>query len=201
MASDENENEEEEFEEIEQVLFQGPMYGRDANLKKNPRLVQSALVPVKRMVSDGLSRRAHTILMEPASGRIGIRFVVDGIPYPAGAMPGQRGIAMIQMLKLLAGLDIQEKSKPQSGGITSEFEGNAYRLLLDTTPVKPGVERLRIRVVNPKDSFIRPGDVNFPDALKEKIRSYTSESSGIIIACGASGIRYHIAVAGNAALQ
>lgn len=80
----------EELEDVEQVLFQGPMDGREANLKENPRLVKAALVPVKKMISDGLARRAHTILLEPAQGRVAIRFVVDGIPYPAGAIPGQR---------------------------------------------------------------------------------------------------------------
>jgi type IV pilus assembly protein PilB len=184
VASDVDNDEEDEFEELEQVLFQGPMYGREANLKKNPRLVQAALVPVKRMISDALSRRAHTILLEPASGRVGMRFVVDGIPYPAGAVPGQRGIGMIQMLKLLAGLDTQERAKPQSGGISAEFDGVAYRLLLDITPIKPGVERVRIRVVNPKESYIRPTEINFPDDLRSKLREFTHECSGVVIACG-----------------
>ena len=85
-----DEDDEDEYEDVEQVLFQGPMFGREANLKQNPRLVKAGLVPVKRMISDGLGRRAHTILLEPAQGRIVIRFVVDGIPYPAGAIPGQR---------------------------------------------------------------------------------------------------------------
>ena len=38
-----------------------------------------------------LSRRAHTLLMEPREGRLSIRFVIDGMPYPAAAVPGQKG--------------------------------------------------------------------------------------------------------------
>ena len=100
---DDDDDDDDEYEELEQVLFQGPMFGLETNLKQNPRLVKAALVPVKKMISDGLSRRAHTILLEPAQGCVAIRFVVDGIPYPAGVLPGQRGMAMIQMVKVLAG--------------------------------------------------------------------------------------------------
>ncbi|APZ92781.1 ATPase, T2SS/T4P/T4SS family [Fuerstiella marisgermanici] len=174
----------EEYEDTEQVLFQGPMFGREANLKKNPRLVKAALVQVKRMISDGLARRAHTILLEPTQGRIAIRFVVDGIPYPAGALPGQRGIALIQMTKVLAGLNPQERTAPQSGGINAEFDGTRYELYTDFVPLKPGVERLRIRVENPKITYLKPASVGMPEDLSKKLRSFTEDSKGIILACG-----------------
>ena len=181
---DEEDDDEEEYEDTEQVLFQGPMFGREANLKQNPRLVRAALVPVKKLVSDGLSRRAHTILLEPAQGRIAIRFVVDGIPYPAGAVPGQRGMAMIQMIKVLAGLNAQERTAPQSGGISAEFDGTKYNLLTETIPLQPGVERLRIRVENPKISYVSPETAGMPEDLKEQLRGFTENSKGIILACG-----------------
>ncbi|MEZ6123781.1 MAG: ATPase, T2SS/T4P/T4SS family [Planctomycetaceae bacterium] len=178
------EEDEEEYEDVEQVLFQGPMFGREANLKQNPRLVKAALVPVKRMISDGLARRAHTIQLDPAQGRVAIRFVVDGIPYPAGAVAGQQGMAMIQMIKVLAGLDPQERSAAQSGGIAAEFEGVKFQLLIETTPLQQNVERLRIRVENPKVSYLTPRDAGMPDDLAAQLRSFTDNSRGIIIACG-----------------
>ena len=159
MGRGDDEDDDIDQEDMEQVLFQGPMFGRETNLKQNPRLVKAALVPVKKMISDGLSRRAHSILLEPSQGRVTIRFVVDGIPYPAGAIPGQRGMAMIQMIKVLAGLNSQERNEPQSGGINAEFEEVRYELLTDTVLLKPGVERLKIRVENPKITYLKPADV------------------------------------------
>ncbi|MCP4856468.1 MAG: Flp pilus assembly complex ATPase component [Fuerstiella sp.] len=171
-------------EDMEQVLFQGPMFGRETNLKQNARLVKAALVPVKKMISDGLSRRAHTILLEPSQGRVTIRFIVDGIPYPAGAIPGQRGMAMIQMIKVLAGLNPQERNEAQSGGMNAEFEEVRYELLTETTLLKPGVERLKIRVENPKITYLKPADAGMPDEVSKQIRGYTEDSSGIILVCG-----------------
>lgn len=181
---DDDDDEEDEYEDVEQVLFQGPMFGLETNLKQNPRLVRAALVPVKKMVSDGLSRRAHTILLEPAQGRVAIRFVVDGIPYPAGVLPGQRGMAMIQMVKVLAGLNPQERSEPQSGGINAEFDDTKFELLTDFVPLKPGVERLRIRVENPKVTYLKPSAVGMPEDLIQSIRGVTEECKGIILTCG-----------------
>lgn len=182
--ADEDDQDFEEEEDFEQVLFQGPMFDAEANLKDNPRLVRAALVPVKRMVSDALSRRAHAVQLEPTKGRIGIRFVIDGVPYPAGAVPGKQGMAMIQMLKLLAGLNTQEREEPQSGGIFVEFEETKFELYLTTEILKPGVERLKIRVENPKVSYLHPQEAGMPESLSDKLRELTLESQGIIIACG-----------------
>lgn len=187
MADEDDQDLEEEEEDFEQVLFQGPMFDAEANLKDNPRLVRAALVPAKRMVSDALARRAHDVQLEPTKGRIGIRFVIDGVPNPAGAIPGKQGMAMIQMLKLLAGLNTQEREKPQTGGIFVEFEETKYELFLTTEILKAGVERLKIRVQNPKISYLHPQEAGMPEAFSDKLRELTLESQGIIIACGPRG--------------
>ncbi|MFY9255029.1 MAG: ATPase, T2SS/T4P/T4SS family [Fuerstiella sp.] len=184
MGREEEENEEDELENMEQVLFQGPMYGRETDLKQNARLVKAALVPVKRMMSSALGRRAHTILLEPANGRFSIRFVIDGIPYPAGAVPGQRGMAMVQMLKVLSGLNPQERAAAQSGGIFAEFEGTKFHLLVSATPLKPGVEKLMIQVENPKITHTKASDAKMPADLAKQLRDFTEDSKGIILACG-----------------
>jgi type II secretory ATPase GspE/PulE/Tfp pilus assembly ATPase PilB-like protein len=174
----------EEQIDIEQVLFQGPLFNRESNLKANAKLVQAALVPAKQMISDALSRRSHTILMEPREGRMAIRFVVDGVPYPAAAVPGQKGMAMIAMIKLLAGLDPNERKAPQSGGIKAEYTGLPFHLMVETVPGGNGAERCRIKVENKKVSRTKPSDVGFPENLKNKIRQYTSERSGVVLVCG-----------------
>lgn len=170
--------------DVEQVLFQGPLFGREANLKANAKLVQAALVPVKQMISDALARRSHTIIMEPREGRLAVRYVIDGIPYPAAAVPGQKGIAMVQMTKLLAGLDPNDRKSIQTGGIKAEFEKIPYHLMIESVPAGGGAEKLRIKVENKKVVRQKPSEVGFPDHLKTKIRNYTSERSGVILVCG-----------------
>ena len=174
----------EEEQDLEQILFQGPLFGREANLKANAKLVQMALVPTKNMLSDALARRSHTVLLEPRDNRVAIRFVIDGVAYPAAAVPGAKGMAMLQMIKLLAGLDINQRKQPQDGGIKATFEDIPFNLLVDSTPLKTGGERVRIKVENTKVTLLKPADVGFPVVLRDKIRHYTANRSGVILVCG-----------------
>lgn len=170
--------------EIEQVLFQGPLFGREANLKAHAKLVQSGLLPVKMMISDALSRRAHTILLEPRENRLTIRFIIDGTPYPVAALPAPKGAAMLQMTKLLAGLDPLKRRDNQEGGIKAEYNGVPYHLMVDCVPQKTGGERIRIKVENRKVIRSRPADVGLPTSVRNRVREYTSERSGVILICG-----------------
>ena len=56
-------------------------------------------------------------------------------------------MAITQMLKLLAGLDVKERKKTQAGGIKAEFETKAYTLGVKSVPVPEG-ERLIVRVTD-----------------------------------------------------
>lgn len=175
---------EEQQPDVEQVLFQGPLFDRECNLKANAKLVQIALVPVKQMISDALSRRAHTILLEPREGRIAIRFVIDGVPYPAAAIPGQKGAAMVQMIKLLSGLNINDRQSAQSGGMKTEYAKIPYHLMVESAPVGGKAEKIRIKVDNRKIVRQKPQEIGFPDHLKMKIRDFTEHRSGVVLICG-----------------
>lgn len=175
---------EEQQPDVEQVLFQGPLFDRKCNLKANAKLVQIALVPVKQMISDALARRAHTILLEPREGRIAIRYVIDGVPYPAAAVPGQKGAAMVQMIKLLSGLDINDRQSAQSGGMKTEYEKIPYHLMVESASVGGKAEKIRIKVDNRKIVRQRPQEIGFPDHLKRKIRDFTEHRSGVVLICG-----------------
>lgn len=91
--------------------------GKEPNMKENQRLVQAGLNPAKELVTDGLSRRAETIRVEPKGERSQVAFLVDGMPYAGGKLTKPQGLAITQMLKLLSGLDIKVRNQPQSGGM------------------------------------------------------------------------------------
>lgn len=176
--------EEEEEEEVEQVLFQGALNGKDANLAANARLVQVGLVPAKNLVTEAITRRAHLIRVEPKGSGVAVMMHVDGKPYPGGRLSKQQGLAVTQMLKLLAGLDVKQRKQPQSGGIKAEFQETPYELLVDSTPVKDGGERLRIRARNLTEKLEKPDDLGFTDELTAKIRELGSHKTGVLLVCG-----------------
>jgi type IV pilus assembly protein PilB len=177
-------DDDDEEEQVELVLFQGAVNGKDANLAANARLVQAGLMRAKEMISDALSRRAEMVRLEPKDKVSIATFFVDGIPYPGARMPPQAGLAVTQMVKLLAGLDIQVRDKPQSGGINAEYQETPYTLRVNTFPVQGGGERLVVRAENKNVKMTTAEELGFSPQLKQKIRDLAVRKSGMILAAG-----------------
>ncbi len=177
----------EEEEEIELVRFQGALNGRDANLAANARLAGAGLVPAKELVTDGLLRRAETIRLEPKGERVIVTFMIDGIKYPGGHLPKIQANAITQILKLLSGLDIKQRSKPQAGGLKAEFDAHSYELRVDSRPIQGGSERLMIRTTNLSQELSTPDELGFPESLKQLVRDSTAKKQGLVVICGPPG--------------
>lgn len=183
VHDDDDDEEDDDFEQ-ETVLFQGSLSGEEANLKANAKLVRAGLVPAKQLVSSALERRAESILLEPKGQHALVRFVIDGVAYPGARFPRQRGLAITQMIKLLAGLDIQQRKKPQTGGIKAEMLEVPYELHVESIPVGEGAERLMIRAKNLQNDYETPDGANLPKDLRTRIREITMEKKGAILVCG-----------------
>lgn len=183
---DESEDDEEQ-EDVDYVLFQGALNGREANLGANARLAQAGLIPAKEIVTDALLRRADLLRIEPKGERALTQLSIDGITYPGNRLSKQQGHAVTQMMKLLSGLDIQLRQKPQSGGIRAELQGTKYELRVTSTPLPQGAERLTVKIRNLDRAPKTAEQVGFSKEVKERVRDLTSEKKGIILVCGAPG--------------
>lgn len=169
---------------IENIQFLGPANGAEIDLESNDKLARAGLVPAKELISDALARRADTIRIEPKGNAGVIQLLIDGIPYAGGRLQIQRAHAITQMVKLLAGLDIQQRKKPQSGGIRAKLGKADYQLAVDATPVPGGYERLNIRALSLDQSLERPKELGFSDQMRERIRDLTAEKEGLFIIAG-----------------
>lgn len=171
-------------EEPEQVLFQGAQNGKEADLKANAKLVQAGLVRAKELISEALARRAEMVRLEP-KGKVAVSmYFVDGVVYPGAKMPVQAALAITQMLKLLAGLDIKERTQPQSGGIHAEYAEKKYLVRIDTQPMEGGAERLIARIEDPKVRLEKAQDIGISEEIRNKIREHSSNRQGVILAVG-----------------
>jgi len=179
VEKDDDENEEEEL-----VLFQGAMNGSNPDLSANPRLVQAGLLPTKQLVSDALAARADMIRLDPKGQVIASTVYIDGAPTAPTRLSSQQGLAVGQMLKLLAGLDIKVRGKPQAGAIKAEYQGKVFELRINSQPVDGGAERIILRIYDPKLVLEKPKELGFPDSLVEKVRAQGAERNGVVLAAG-----------------
>ena len=175
---------EDEEEEMELILFQGSLNGVEANLKANAKLARAGLLPAKELVSDAVSRGAQEILIEPRGPKAAVRCIIDGVAYPLTSLPGKRALAITQVLKLLAGLDINIRDEEQSGGINAEYEEVEYILVVDTSLTKNGQERVRVRVENLKKQILKADHAGFTQDFRKEIRAMLTEQSGVVLVVG-----------------
>ena len=179
------EDDEDDEPEIDPVRFLGALNGCDANLASNARLADAGLLPAKDMITDAMARRADTIRVEPKGTQAVVSIMIDGIPYPAGRYGKQEGVAITQMIKLLAGLDIKQRKVEQSGGIKAEFNSKPHELSVISTPVAEG-ERLTIRISDLTVKLETTSDLGMSDEMRKQIREMCRQK-GVLLAIGPPG--------------
>ena len=184
---DDDDDDDEEDDDVELVNFQGALNGKTADMAANARLVQVALRSTKDLITDGLERRAEILRMDVKGEKAQVALSIDGMPYAGSRMTKQQATAIIQMLKVLCGLDARLKGKHQVGGVKAEFLGTKYELSVDVSPQAEGTERLTVRVRNLNQRLESPSDLGFSESLKQTIRDLTSHRHGLIICCGMPG--------------
>jgi type IV pilus assembly protein PilB len=177
-------DDDEDDDEREMILFQGALNGQDANLAANARLVRAGLIPSKNLITNALNRRAEMIVMDPKGQMTLVRFVIDGVAYPGAKLSRQQGLAVTQMMKLLSGLDIQQRKIPQSGGVRAELAETKYELRVESTPIAQGAERLTVRARNLKNDIETPAGAGLTDDMRTKIRELSHTGSGALLVCG-----------------
>lgn len=177
----------EEVEDVDFVLFQGALNGKEANLNANARLAQAGLIPAKEIITDAISRRCEQLRIEPKGERAVVQLMVDGVAHAGGRLSKPQGHAITQMMKLLAGLDVQQRQRSQSGGLRAELGGTKFVLQVHTAPLQTGGERLIVKIRNLALAPKTPEEVGFSKELKGRIRDLTSEKKGIFLVCGGPG--------------
>ncbi len=116
--------EDDEIEDVDYVLFQGALNGREANLNAQRHASpQAGLIPAKEIVTDAISRRCDQLRIEPKGERSLVQLWSTVLPIPGSRLSKQQAHAITQMIKLLAGLDVQQRQQPQSGGLRAELAG------------------------------------------------------------------------------
>lgn len=183
---DDDDDDDELEDEEEQILitFEGPLNKQEIDLEENERLVRAALMPAKEVISDGVAQRAEFMRIELKGNAAVVIMSVDGMPVAGDKMAKQKGLAIIQMLKLLGGMDIRERSKPQAGGMMAKYEEIPYEIRLETTPLPDGSERLLVKLRNLKDKLYSPGDLGFPEDIVSKIKEFGSKKEGLWLCAG-----------------
>ncbi|HEX9053853.1 MAG TPA: type II/IV secretion system protein [Gemmatimonadales bacterium] len=141
---------------------------------------------VDMMLADAVTSRASDIHVEPAEGGIVIRYRIDGVLRQVMKIPRSAGVPLISRVKIMSGLDIADRLRPQDGRARITVNGEPIDLRVSTLPASLG-EKVVIRILSTKGAILTLDGLGmFPDEV-QLIRSLLGYKEGILLVTGPTG--------------
>ncbi|MFN6050616.1 MAG: GspE/PulE family protein, partial [Planctomycetia bacterium] len=156
------------------------------------------------VVYDAFLNRATDVHLEPGKEDMAVRFRVDGIMNQMESLDRHSGDAVINIIKVLADLDIAEKRKPQDGSFSAEVtppsedddeesdkpKKKKKPIILDFRVATAGSvsgEKMVMRILDSSKSLASLKKLGMREKQRESIQGVVSQPHGMFIVCGPTG--------------
>jgi general secretion pathway protein E len=148
--------------------------------------IRPAYEAVQSLLTDPLRRNAERIDLAPSDSASVVRYMVDGVGYSGTSIERGRAAAAIEYMKSIAGTDIAEKRKPQTGTMKVTLDGHKHELQVLTAGSSAG-EQLRV-TVDPKKKFQqRLEDLGMAADQVELLKEVIRENAGVVLVAAPKG--------------
>ncbi len=141
---------------------------------------------VDTMLADGITSRASDIHVEPVEGGVIVRYRIDGVLRQVMKIPRAAGIPLISRIKIMGGMDIADRLRPQDGRARVAVNGNPVDLRVSTLPATYG-EKVVIRILNSSATVLDMEALGFEEDDKETIRAMLRAKEGVVLVTGPTG--------------
>jgi len=141
---------------------------------------------VQMMITQALRDRASDIHIEPHVDRVRVRYRIDGALHDVLELPGSIGPAVVSRLKILAGMNIVERRRPQDGQISTEVEDRPVDIRVSTTAVVGG-EKVVLRILDKSRPLFSLGQLGMPEAIVSRYSRLLRSPYGMVICAGPTG--------------
>jgi len=141
---------------------------------------------VQLLITQGLRDRASDIHIEPQGDRIRVRYRVDGALHEVLDLPASMGPAIVSRVKIMAGMNIVERRRPQDGQISLEIEGRAVDIRVATTSVVSG-EKVVMRLLDKSRPIFQLGQLGMAADVAERYSALLHSPYGMVICSGPTG--------------
>ena len=141
---------------------------------------------VDAILADAVRARASDVHIEPQAGELRIRYRVDGLLRDVMTVPRNAKSAAVSRIKIVSGLDIAERRRPQDGRAKLTVDGASVEARVSTLPTLHG-EKVVIRILPRGDNVPRLDKTGLTGAQLEAVTSALVQSQGLILITGPTG--------------
>jgi type IV pilus assembly protein PilB len=147
-----------------------------------PPVIRLANLILSGAAKDG----ASDIHLEPKENHLQVRYRVDGLLHDVIKIPKSQQEAAISRIKIISGMDITDRRRPQDGRSRLKFEGKRIDLRVSTLPTQFG-EKVVIRLLDSKRAQIQMEQMNLTPENLHAFQLMLSRPQGMILVTGPTG--------------
>jgi general secretion pathway protein E len=179
--------------EIEEQLSQIPTRYRGVGTGIREARVSAeaiAQAPVVRaidlLIKQGVRDRASDVHIEPQEDKLRVRYRIDGILTEVMTLPLNVHEPLLSRVKIMAGLNIAERRRPQDGQITFDMDDREVDIRVATSNTVYG-EMAVLRILDKTFAFLPLPEIGFlPDILAQYLKMVKTPF-GMILISGPTG--------------
>ena len=153
------------------------------------RLLRDALPAqvIDLLLRQALQDRASDIHIEPSESRLRIRFRIDGILHDVMSLPSEMHPTIISRLKIMCGMNIAERRRPQDGQLNFEAQDRTIDTRVAISPTVDGEMSVLRLLDNKKFTLLGLEQLGFSEEAQASYRRLLQLPYGMIIICGPTG--------------
>ena len=151
---------------------------------------EARAAPIVKIVDHLLARavraRASDIHIESHGQGSRVRFRIDGLLGTTTEFPPGTHRAAISRVKIMSGLDISERRRPQDGGFTFRENGLELTVRVSTIPTRAG-EKAVLRILDTGEAPPDLTELGMAEGDLTRLRSLLGRHQGVLLAAGPTG--------------
>tara|TARA_R110002072_G_scaffold245959_3_gene405228 strand:- start:33263 stop:34915 length:1653 start_codon:yes stop_codon:yes gene_type:complete len=138
------------------------------------------------LISRALRQGASDMHLEPFKGRYRARFRVDGVLHEAEILAPRMQLPIVTRLKILAGMDIAEKRRPQDGKIEMKIANQELDIRVSALPLNDG-ESMVLRFLRKDNVQYDMSVLGLSNDIETMIREDIKTTAGVVLLTGPTG--------------
>jgi general secretion pathway protein E len=142
---------------------------------------------ISMLLSQALQDRASDIHVEPSEARLRIRFRIDGLLHDVMALPMEMHPALISRLKIMSGMNIAERRRPQDGQLNFQAHNRTVDVRVAVANTATGEMAVLRLLDNKKFTLLTLGQLGIAGDALERYRKLLQLPYGMVSVCGPTG--------------
>ncbi|MBI4298656.1 MAG: type II/IV secretion system protein [Chloroflexi bacterium] len=157
-----------------------------------PRISTEAVsrAPVVRaldmIIAQGVRDRASDIHVEPLDDKVRVRYRIDGVLHEVASLPKGVHGALLSRVKVLGGMDIAERRRPQDGQFSMEVDGRGVDFRVASVETAEG-EIVTLRILDKSVSLLSLSDLGFQPRARQVYEGLLKSPFGMVLVSGPTG--------------